>query len=68
MPYSYIIIKSKLKKLWFNIARQKWSHVIFVKGKIRVVVPNHWNKDISIWIEKSILKLLWLTNDEFSNI
>lgn len=54
MPYSFIDIEAKLKKNWFIVARQKWSHVIFVKDKIRIVVPKHWNKDISIWVEKSI--------------
>ena len=68
MPYSYIDIESKLNKLWFQIIRQKWSHVIFVKGKIRIVVPKHWNKDISIWIEKSIIKLLWLTTIDFKEV
>lgn len=68
MPYSFIDIEAKLKKNWFIVARQKWSHVIFVKDKIRIVVPKHWNKDISIWVEKSILKLLWISKELFKEM
>ena len=41
MPYKFLEIKTKLMKLWFDLVRQKWSHVIFSNGKITFPVPNH---------------------------
>ncbi|MDP2091253.1 MAG: type II toxin-antitoxin system HicA family toxin [Candidatus Gracilibacteria bacterium] len=68
MPYSYIDIENKLNKLGFKIIRQKGAHVIFARDKTRIIVPKHGNKDISIGIEKSIIKLLGITNVEFKKI
>jgi predicted RNA binding protein YcfA (HicA-like mRNA interferase family) len=70
MPYKYIEIEieRKIKKLWFIESRQKWSHVIFTKENKIIVVPKHWNKDISPWVEKSIIKLLWIDNLSFSKL
>ncbi|MDD2871067.1 MAG: type II toxin-antitoxin system HicA family toxin [Candidatus Gracilibacteria bacterium] len=68
MPYSFIDIEAKLKKNGFIVARQKGSHVIFVKDKIRIVVPKHGNKDISIGVEKSILKLLGISKELFKEM
>ena len=68
MPYKFLDIKKKLLKLWFQVVRQKWSHVLFKKGNIVFPVPNHWWKDISLWVEKTILKILWISKKDFDNI
>ncbi len=68
MPYKFLEIKTKLMKLWFDLVRQKWSHVIFSNGKITFPVPNHWWKDISPWVESKILKFVELNKKEFNNI
>ena len=68
MPYKFLDVKKKLIKLWFKIVRQKWSHVLFKKDNIVFPVPNHGWKDISPWVEKSILKILWLSKKEFDKI
>jgi predicted RNA binding protein YcfA (HicA-like mRNA interferase family) len=52
----------------YSIVRQKGSHVIFSDGKNIFPVPNHGSKDISIGVEKQILKILNLTVSEFKNI
>jgi predicted RNA binding protein YcfA (HicA-like mRNA interferase family) len=68
MPYKFRDIKKKLLKLWFKIVRQKGSHVLFSNWILTFPVPNHWNKDITIWVEKTILKLLNMSKDEFDKI
>lgn len=68
MPYKYIEIERKLKKLWYEIIRQKGSHVLFSKWKSTIVVPKNWNKDVSNWVENIIIKKLWLNWDSFRNI
>ena len=68
MPYNYKEIEQRLLKLWFRKVRQKWSHALFSNGNIIFPVPNHGWKDISIWVEKQILKLLELTAEEFKQL
>lgn len=68
MPYKYIDIERKLKKLWFYISRQNWSHVVFLKDNKTIIVPKHWSKEISIWVEKTIIKNLWLDDIEFKRL
>lgn len=68
MPFKYREIEAKLRRLGFNIVRQKGSHVIFSNGKFIFPVPNHGSKDISPGIEKQILKILSLTIEEFRGI
>jgi len=68
MPYKFLDIKKKLLKLGFKIVRQKGSHVVFKKDNIIFPVPNHWWKDISLWVEKAILKILWISKKDFDNI
>ncbi len=68
MPYKFIDIKRKLEKLWFIIVRQKGSHVLFSNWKIIFPVPNHWNKDISNWVENKIYKVIDITKKDFGKI
>lgn len=69
MPYKYIEIKRKLKKMWFIEKRKgKGSHVIFSNDKITLPVPNHPWKDISPWVESKIIKWIWLSKDEFRDL
>jgi len=68
MPYKYREIEKKLLKLWFKIVRQNWSHVIFNNWSLTFPVPNHWWKDISLWVENKIIKLLWETKESFKKI
>jgi predicted RNA binding protein YcfA (HicA-like mRNA interferase family) len=68
MPYKFRDIETKLKKLWFDIVRQKWSHVIFFDWKIIFPVPNHWWKDISLWVEKKILEFISKTKKDFDDL
>ncbi len=68
MPYKFRDIETRLKKLWFDIVRQKWSHVIFSDWKITFPVPNHWWKDISPWVENKILEFISKTKKDFDDL
>ena len=68
MPFKYREIEKKLTKMGYSIVRQRGSHVIFSDGKNIFPVPNHGSKDISIGVEKQILKILDLTVNEFKNV
>lgn len=68
MPFKYREIEKKLAKMRYSIVRQRGSHVIFSDGNNIFPVPNHGSKDISIGVEKQILKILGLTVSEFKNI
>lgn len=68
MPYNFDEIKKKLIKIWFKIVRQKWSHVIFSDWEKIFPVPKHWWKQISPWVEKKIIDILWITKKEFKDI
>lgn len=68
MPYKFLEIKNRLKRLWFDIVRQKWSHVLFSNWKITFPVPNHGNKEISQWIESKILSFVNMKRKEFDDI
>jgi len=68
MPYKFIEINNKLKKLWFDIVRQKWSHVIFSNWKTTFPVPNHGSKDISPGVESKILSFVNMKRKEFDEI
>lgn len=68
MPYKFRDIEKKLKKIWFIIVRQKGSHVLFSDGRKIFPVPNHGGKEISPWVEKKILEILWITKSEFDQI
>ena len=69
LNYKYSDIKKKLLKLWFVLKRQaKWSHQIWIKDKNIIILPNHWNKNISKWVIKSIINKLWITNKEFKDL
>ena len=52
----------------YQTVRQKGSHVIFSDGKNTFPVPNHGSKDISLGVERQLLKILDLTITEFRNI
>ena len=56
-----------LKKIGFQEARQKGSHIILVKettqGKKAVVVPNHYEIDKGTLLE--IIRQAGLTREEF---
>ena len=68
MPFKYSHIKKRLLKLGYQIVRQKGSHVIFSDGQTTFPVPRHSSKDISMGVEKQILKILNLSRDEFQKI
>jgi len=68
MPFKYREIEKRLTKMGYCIVRQKGSHVIFSDGKNIFPVPNHGSKDISIGVEKQILKILNLTVSEFRDV
>ena len=68
MPFKYRELERRLIKLGYKIVRQKGSHVIFSDEKNTFPVPNHGSKDISLGVEKQILKILNLSIDEFRNI
>lgn len=68
MPYKFIEIQKKLKVLGFVLVRQKWSHVLFSNWKITFPVPNHGNKDISLWVESKILSILEISRADFNKI
>lgn len=69
MPYSFREIHKRLLKLGFSVKRQgKGSHVIFSNGKSTIPIPHHGSKDISKGVEKNVLKLLDIGEDDFRNI
>jgi len=68
MPYKFIEIRNKLKRLWFEVVRQKGSHVIFSNGKTTFPVPNHGNKDISPGVESKILSFINMKRKEFDDL
>ncbi|MBS1256376.1 MAG: hypothetical protein MAG581_02198 [Deltaproteobacteria bacterium] len=68
MPFKYKDINKRLLKLGYTIVRQKGSHVIYSDGKTTFPVPKHGSEDISIGVEKQILKILKLSRDEFQKI
>ena len=68
MPYKFCDIEKRLNKLWYTIVRQKWSHVLFSDWKKIFPVPNHWWKEISPWVEKKILEIVWMSREDFDNI
>ena len=68
MPYSYLEIEKRLKLLGFKIVRKNWSHVIFSNWKNIFPVPKHGGKEISPWVERKIIKLVWLSKEEFKNL
>ncbi|NOQ64087.1 MAG: addiction module toxin, HicA family [Methyloprofundus sp.] len=61
-------LKEGYSRWGYQIVRQKGSHVIFSDGKNTFPVPNHGSKDISLGVEKQLLKILDLTITEFRNI
>ncbi|MDD3262217.1 MAG: type II toxin-antitoxin system HicA family toxin [Candidatus Absconditabacteria bacterium] len=68
MPYKFRDIERRLRKLGFDIVRQKGSHVIFSDGKITFPVPNHGGKDISPGVEKKILEFISKNKQDFDKI
>ena len=68
MPYNFNDVEKRLLKLWYEIVRQNWSHVIFSNWNITIPVPKHSNKDISIWVENKIIKNLWVNKNDFKNL
>jgi hypothetical protein len=48
--------------------RQKWSHVIFSNGKLSFPVPKHWWKEISKFVEARVLKLIWISKEDFKKL
>ena len=68
MPFKYREIEKRLSKLNYRIVRQRGSHVIFTDGKNTFSVPNHGSRDISLGVEKQLLKILGLSAEEFRNI
>lgn len=68
MPYNFKEIKKRLLKIWFEIVRQNGSHVLFSNWKTIFPVPNHPGKDISPWVERSIIKNLWISAKDFKSI
>lgn len=54
-----------LKKNWFIILRQKWSHVfLFNESTWKYTTLPFHNKDIKTWTLLSILKQCWLSKDD----
>lgn len=68
MPFKYREIERRLLKIGYKVVRQKGSHVIFSDGRNTFPVPNHGVKDISLGVERQILKILELTISEFRKI
>lgn len=68
MPYKFRDIEKRLNKLGYTIVRQKWSHVLFSDWKKIFPVPNHWWREISPWVEKKIIEIVWITKNDFDNI
>ena len=68
MPFKYREIEKRLSKLNYRIVRQRGSHVIFTDGQNTFSVPNHGSRDISLGVEKRLLKMLGLSADEFRNV
>jgi len=69
MPYSYRDMARRLRKLGYKIVREgKGSHVIFSNGQVTFPLPKHSGSDISMGVEKKILKLIGLTARQFREL
>ena len=68
MPFKYREIERNLKKMGFQVVRQKGSHVIFSNGRDTFPVPKHGSNGISPGVERQLLKILSMTREEFRNI
>jgi len=68
MPFKYREIERRLLKIGYKVVRQKGSYVIFSDGRNTFPVPNYGAKDISLGVERQILKILELTISEFRKI
>ncbi|MBT4936477.1 type II toxin-antitoxin system HicA family toxin [Candidatus Peregrinibacteria bacterium] len=68
MPYKFKDIRKRLLKLDYNIVRQSGSHVIFSKNNSNIIVPHHGGKDISLGVEKKIIKKIGLSAKEFKSL
>ncbi len=69
MPYSYRDIARRLRKLGYKMVRQgKGSHVIFSNGSITFPLPKHSGVDISVGVEKKVLKLIGLAVKQFREL
>lgn len=64
-PIKPKVVLSKLKKLWFSISRQTWSHIVLKWNWKTVILPFHWAKDMPIPTLKSILKQAWINENDF---
>lgn len=67
---TYKYLDDVLKILGFYVARQKGSHVQYVNDKsdLKITVPKHGSKEISIGVFKDILNKLKIDRDEFWKI
>lgn len=68
MPYKFRDFEKKLKKLWYIVVRQKWSHVLFSDWKNTFPVPNHAWKDISPWVESKVFGIIWISKSDFDSV
>lgn len=68
MPYKFKDIRKRLFKLGYVLSRQSGSHVIFSKGSLNIVVPHHGGRDISLGVEKKIIKKTGLSSEEFKGV
>ncbi len=69
MPYKFREIEKRLCKLGFKIVREgKGSHVIFSDGSITFPVPKHGGKEISKGVEKKIIKMVGISEQEFRDL
>ncbi len=68
MPYSFKEIEKRLTFLWYKIVRQNWSHVLFSNWEKVFPVPKHSNKNISNWVESKIIKIIWLSKEDFKQL
>lgn len=68
MPYSFREIEQKLRKLWYKVERQRGSHAIFSDWKVSFPVPKHDWRQISPWVESSIIRCLGISKDDFMKL
>jgi len=57
-----------LKKIWFEITHQEWSHVQMKRWFLRVTIPQHSKKALNIKTVYSIIRQANITKEDLQNL
>ncbi len=66
LPVSGRQMVKVFRKIGFQVARQKGSHIVMSKDDLVLVIPNH--KTVAKGTERALIKDAGLTIDEFNRL